>query len=292
MPSPNVLISGAGGQLGRRVVELLLEENYPGTIVAGTRDPAKLSGFAARGVTVRRLDWDDEASLKSAFAGVERALLISGNDLDRRGERQVRAVNAAVAAGVRHLSYTSMPTPERHQDIPIAPSHLETEEAIKASGVSHALLQNMWYADGLIDPLKRAIGEGKWITASGEGKIAYIPREDCARAAASVLAAAEAPTGTFAITGSEALSVREIAAFVAELTGKPIAVVDVTDEQMTDGLKAAQLPDILIRLIVGIERFNRNGAAAPVSDAVERLTGRKPQGIRDFLRASVGALKG
>lgn len=292
MPNqPTVLVSGAAGKLGARVIELLLAQNYAGKIIAGTRDPAKLSPLAGRGVEVRRLDWDDEASLGAAFAGADRALIISGDKLDGRSERHVRTVKAAVAAGVGHLTYTSMLAPERYQDIPIAPSHLATEQAIKASGVGYALLQNLWYADDLIPNLKRAINEGRWVTAAGEGKVAYVTREDCARIAAAALSTRDAPTGTFAVTGGEALSVREIAALLTGLTGKAIEVITVSDEQMAEGLRAAHLPDEIIRLIVGIERFNREGGGSHVSDAVERLTGRPAHKLGDFLRANAAAFR-
>ena len=150
MSGPTVLVSGAGGKLGRRVVELLLEDGYPGTIIAGTRDPGLLA-FGADNVEPRLLDWTDAASLATAFAGADRALIVSGDDLRNRAENQVRAVNAAVKAGVGYLGYTSMLTPGLYQHIPIAPSHLATEQALDESGVAYAALQNLWYADSLID---------------------------------------------------------------------------------------------------------------------------------------------
>jgi NAD(P)H dehydrogenase (quinone) len=289
---PTVLVTGAGGNLGGRVVELLLEQNYPGKIIAGTRDPSKLAAFSSRGVETRRLDWDDEAALAASFAGADRALIISGDKLEGRSEKHVRTVEAAAAAGVKHLSYTSMLAPERYQDIPIAPSHLATEQALQRSGVPYVALRNLWYTEVLIDTLKRALAEGKWVTAAADGKVAYVTREDCARAAAGVLAASDAPTGVLAVTGLEALSVRQIAAIATEITGNPIEVVAVTDAQMTEGMRAAHVPEEIISLVVGIERFNREGDGSQVTDTVERLTGRKPQGIHAFLDAHADALRG
>jgi NAD(P)H dehydrogenase (quinone) len=291
MPSePVVLVSGAGGQLGRRVVELLLEQRFGGTIVAGARDPAKLADFAAKGVEVRRLDWEDAASLAAAFKGIDRVLLISGDQLQNRSENQVRAVNAAAAAGVEYIAYTSMKSPETYQHIPIAPSHLATEQALAASGVPHLAMQNLWYTDGLIDALKRVLPAGRWESSQGEGRVAYVTREDCARLAAAVLSSASSPTGKLVVTGPEAVSVKEIAAIATEITGKPIEVVPVTDEQVAAGMRAAQLPQFVIDLVVGIDRLNREGGAAAVTDAVERLTGRKPQTVREFLTANKAAL--
>jgi NAD(P)H dehydrogenase (quinone) len=215
---PTVLVTGAGGRLGARVVELLLEQSFPGKIIAGTRHPSKPPALSSGSVDVRRLDWDDAASLRPAFEGADRALIISGDKLEGRSENHVRTVEAAAAAGVKHLSYTSMLTPERYQDIPIAPSHLATERALRRSGVANLALQNLWYTETLIDKLKRALVEGRWLTAAGDGKVAYVTREDCARTAAAVLAAPEPPSGVLAVTGPEALSVHEIAAIATELT--------------------------------------------------------------------------
>jgi NAD(P)H dehydrogenase (quinone) len=284
------MVSGAGGQLGRQVVDLLREQGFGRRIVAGTRNPGKLTELSSQGVHVRRLDWEDEGSLAPALAGVDRLLIVSGDQLPNRAENQVRLVNAAKAAGVKHLTYTSMIAPERYQHIPIAPSHLATEQAIKASGLGYAILQNYWYPDGLIQTLKRAIASGRWDTSAGEGRVAYVTREDCARAAAAVLAADEAPTGTFAITGAEALSAREIATLTTALTGKPIAVSTLTDDEAAAGLRAAHLPEFVIALITGIDRLNREGDAATVTGDFEKLTGHKPASVRDWLRTRAGEL--
>jgi NAD(P)H dehydrogenase (quinone) len=289
-PEPTVLVTGAAGKLGRQVVDLLLAKGV--TVIAGTRDPAKLASLAAKGVEVRRLDWTDEPSLAAAFSGIDRALLISGDQLPNRSENQVRAVNAATRAGVKFIAYTSMVSPERYQHIPIAPSHLATEQAIKASGMAYAILQNMWYPDGLVDALKRAIGSGRWDTSAGDGKVAYVTREDCARAAAAVLAASEQPIGTFVITGSEALSARDIAAIATSLTGKPIEVHPLTDDQATAGLSAAGLPGFVIDLVVGIDRLNREGGAARVSEDFRKLTGKPAESVRDWLASHKDALMG
>jgi NAD(P)H dehydrogenase (quinone) len=287
---PTVMISGAGGQLGRQVVELLRKQGFGGRIVAGTRHPAKLADLAAQGIEVRRLDWEDESSLAPALAGVDRLLLISGDQLPNRSENQVRLVNAATAAGVKHITYTSMVAPERYQHIPIAPSHLATEQALKASGLGYAILQNLWYPDQLIETLKRGLASGRWDTSAPDGKVAYVSREDCARVAAAVLAAPVAPTGTFVITGPEAASPRDLAALATELTGKPIEVGTLTDEQVAVGLRSAKLPEFVVTLVTGIDGLNREGGAAAVSGDFEKLTGTKPTGVRDWLRTRAGEL--
>src|ERR1700722_8416773 len=141
-----LFVTGAGGHLGRRVVEILLEKGA-GKIVAGTRKPEKLADLAARGVEVRPADFDDPKGLEAALAGVDRVLIISTDAIDRPGRRLAQhraAVAAATRAAVKHVVYTSMPNPET-SPVVFAPDHLGTEQALKASGISYTILRNCWY---------------------------------------------------------------------------------------------------------------------------------------------------
>jgi NAD(P)H dehydrogenase (quinone) len=156
-----LFVTGASGHLGRRVVELLLEKDA-GKIVAGTRKPEKLADLEARGVVVRQADFEDPQGLEAALAGVDRVLIISTDAIDRPGRRLAQhraAVAAAVSAGVKHAVYTSMPNPET-SPVVFAPDHLGTEQALKASGVSHMILRMCWYADFLIPTLAPAVASG------------------------------------------------------------------------------------------------------------------------------------
>src|SRR3984885_85845 len=193
-----LFVTGASGHLGRRVVELLLEKNA-GKIVAGTRTPDKLADLAARGVVVRHADFEDPKKLEAALAGVDRALIISTDAIDRPGRRIAQhraAVAAAVSAGVKHVLYTSMPNPET-SPVVFAPDHLGTEQALKASGLSYTILRMCWYTDFLIPTLAPAAASGKLMAATGQGGAPYVTREDCAQAAAAALAGTETGNSTF-----------------------------------------------------------------------------------------------
>src|ERR1700728_599886 len=143
-----LFVTGAGGHLGRRVVELLIEQRA-GKIVAGTRKPEKLADLAARGVAVRHADFEDAKGLEAALAGVDRVLIISTDAIDRPGRRLAQhqaAVAAAARAGVKHVVYTSMPNPET-SPVVFAPDHLGTEQALKASGMGWTVLRDCWWSD-------------------------------------------------------------------------------------------------------------------------------------------------
>ncbi len=285
---PRLMVSGAGGHLGRRVVELLLEKGQD--VVAGSRDTGRIAELGARGVELRRVDFADPALLPQAFAGIDRLLIISTDVLDENRVRlHANAVAAAAAAGVGRIVYTSMANPEPGSPIPFAPDHYRTEQAIRASGVPHTILRNTWYTENLLQSLPQVVASGRWVTAAGEGRVAHVTREDCAQAAAGALAAADAK-GVLTVTGPEALTTAELAAIATDVTGRPVAVVDVGDAEYAAGLRAAQLPEPVVQLIVAFDVNTRAGRIGDVTDAVEALAGRKPQSVRDFLAANRAAL--
>jgi len=284
-----LVVTGASGHLGRRVVELLLEKGAT-RLIAATRTPEKLDGLS--GVEVRKADFSDPASLDAAFAGADRVLVISTDRIDVPGlriQQHKAAVEAAKRAGVKRILYTSMLNPDRSH-IPFAPDHLETERAIEQSGLEFTILRVSWYAENLPSTLAAPLATGKWFTSAGNGRISYVAREDVARAAAAALATSGGANERLDITGPELLTVPEIAKIASEVTGKPIEVVNVSDEELEKGLAAAGLPPFVIPLVVGTDRNIRAGYFDVESDAVQRLTGKPPQSVREFLIANRAAL--
>lgn len=285
---PTLFVSGAGGKLGRLVIEALLSRGYEGRIIAGTRRPEELQ---ISGVEVRKADFSDPAGLATALRGVDRMLLISTDALgEARRTQQLNAVAAAKAAGVKRIVYTSMPHPEPGSVIPMAEDHYPTEQAIKASGLEYAILRASWYIENLFGSLPSALASGKWYSSAGEGRVSYLPRADVARSAAGALLSDEPGNRVFTLTGTEALTNREVAAIVTEITGKPIEVVDVTDADVTAGMLAAGLPQHVAELLTTFEIGYRQGALSMVTNAVETLWGTKPQSVRAFLTANKAAL--
>jgi len=283
--SKTLLVTGAAGQLGRHVVEALLAAGGD-KIVAGTRDPGKLADFAARGVEVRRLDFDDAASLAAGFAGVDRVLIVSTDAVDRPGRRlaqQTAAVAAAVKAGVKHIVYTSMPNPEPVSPIVFAPDHFGTEQAIVASGIPHTILRVSWYQENLKLALPGAFAGGQWFSAAGQGKVSHVARADVALAAAAALKAETTASANYDITSGEAFTTEEIAALAAKAVGKPLKVVHVSDEQLLEGLKAHGLPAPVAAFVACFDANTRAGRMPAPTDAVKRLTGKTPRRLETYL---------
>ncbi|MBM2712183.1 SDR family oxidoreductase [Mesorhizobium caraganae] len=293
-----LLVTGASGQLGRGVIRYLLDTHKipPARLIATTRNPESLADLAASGVVVRAADFNDAASLETAFKGADKVLIISTGDLDLKSGRRLKqhenAVAAAKNAGVSHLLYTSMPNPEPVSPVLFADDHYSTEQAIKGSGIPYTIFRNGWYQENLFLALPHAIASGRWYTSAGEGRIAHGARDDMAAAIAAGLASGSTDSKTYTLTGPHAYTTAEIAALVSEVTGKPLEVIQVPDEALTEGVKAAGVPEDFADVVVSFDVNTRSGRIAMVTDAIETLSGRKPQTLKQFLKANKAALAG
>jgi NAD(P)H dehydrogenase (quinone) len=286
MTNRALLVTGASGQLGRRVLDHLLAQGA-GPIIATTRRPDSLAEYAAKGVEVRRASFDDDqATLAAAFEGVGRALLISTDELgDRRLPQQVNAVKALEAAGATHIVYTSLPGADT-STVLIAPDHAGTEKAIAATKLGYTFLRNNLYAETLSLSLPGALASGQLVDARGHGKTAFVTREDCARVAAAVLARTKAERAAYEITGPEALTSDEVVAIASEVLGKPLTHVSVPKDALIEGAVQHGLPRPVAEILASFDVSIANGQLETVTDAVEKLTGQKPQSIREFIAAN------
>ncbi len=281
-----LLVTGANGKLGRTVVNLLLAAGG-NTVIAASRDTAKLADLAAKGAQTRRADFDDVESLKAAFEGVDRVLIISTDALGEEGRRLKQhqgAVAAAKAAGVKEIVYTSMPQPD-NSAVLFAPDHLGTEKAILASSLGYTILRNSWYQENLLHGLPAAFASGSWYTSAGDGVIAYVSHDDCAAAAAAALNQ-PAANRIYTITGPEQLNATQVAALASEIVGKPLSVVNVDDEQLAGGMRHAGLPDVVIPTFVSFDTATRLGNLSAKTGDLEALTGKAPTPIRAFFEAN------
>ncbi|WP_049733567.1 SDR family oxidoreductase [Rhizobium ecuadorense] len=292
--SETILVTGAAGQLGQRVIHHLIEtyKVAPGNIVAATRSPEKLADLASEGVVTRKADFDDAAGLEKAFAGVDRLLIISTDALDTPGKRLAQhqaAVAAAVKAGVKHIAYTSMPSPDDSL-VTFAPDHLGSENAIKASGIAHTIIRDAWYHDNYMHSMPHNLQGGKWYSATGVGKVSTISRDDCALAIAAALASGTSESATYTLTGAASLNNRQIAAIISDVAGKPLEVVDVNDEQLGQGMRGAGLPGFVADMLVSADANIRAGKFDIVTGDFTKLTGKQPQSLKEFFVEQKAAL--
>lgn len=289
----SLLVTGAAGQLGRRVVELLLESKA-GRVIAGTRNPDKCDDLAKRGAIVRKVDFDEPQTLSDAIAGVDRVLLISTDSLEpgKRGEQHKRAIGVLAKAGVKHVVYTSLARAEEGSPVLLAGDHIATERALAESGIGHTILRNNLYTDLLMMSLPKAVAMGKLFAAGGTGGAAYVTREDCARAAAAALQAAFEGKRTMELTGPAVVTYADLAKLASELSGgKHVDYVPMEPDAMAGAMMTqGGMPEAVAKLWVSFDVGMARGFFGPASTAFRELTGKEPTSVATFLSAHRDAL--
>lgn len=276
-----LLVTGASGNFGRIAVEELLAKGAT-KVIAGSRDTAKVADLVAKGAEARKVDFDDAGSLATAFTGVDRILIVSTDAIGKRVAQQTAAVQAAVTAGVKHIVYISAPAARPDVNAGLVPEHFWTEVAIANSGLDFTVLRNHMYADNNLQGIGAALASGQLFDASGTRGTSFVTRADTARTAAGALLTAEGKE-ILDVTGPAQVSPEEVAAIFSKLSGKTIARVGLTAQQLREGMAAAGLPAPVIDILVGFQVDASLGYHSIVTDVVERFSGRKPQSLEAFL---------
>ena len=270
-------VTGASGHLGRLVAAGLTAAAGPGEVVLITRSPDAVA--AQPGTTVRLGDFARPETLDHAFAGIETLLLISTDTVGVRLEQQRAAIAAAARAGVGRVLYTSVPNPVAGNPAFVVPDHAGTEAALRESGMAWTALRNNLYAHMQLPGMQRAAATGRLVTNQGQGRAAYVTREDCAAAAVAAMLAGGDGNQAYDVTGPEALGAADLAALAGDL----VEVVPVTDDEYVDGLIAANLPEPLARGLASFGAGIREGYFSDVTKVVQDLTGRPATSLGTLL---------
>jgi len=278
-------VSGASGQLGRAVVSELLQRPGGHEVVAITRTPETVSG-PAQG---RFGDYNRPESLAEAYAGLDRLLIISTVDPEpgKRGAQHVAAIDAAVRAGVKHIVFTSAAGTRQEEEPALGASYWRGEQQLIATAPAWTILRMNYYAEALVQQAQASLAQGV-LTGLAENRVAFVARRDVAAAAAGILIGDGHAGAIYNATGPERLSGAERVALIAEITGRPLAFLVITEEQLRTGLTQAGLPVEVINVAISIQASFAAGAFDIVTGDVERLGGRPPKPLRDVL---AGALK-
>ncbi|MDX6340614.1 MAG: hypothetical protein QOH87_752 [Trebonia sp.] len=270
-------VTGASGHLGRLVAAGLTAAAGPGEVVLMTRSPDAMA--AQPGTTVRLGDFARPETLDHAFAEIETLLLISTDTVGVRLEQQRAAIAAAARAGVGRILYTSVPNPVAGNPAFVVPDHAGTEAALRESGMTWTALRNNLYAHMQLPGIQRAAATGRFVTNQGQGRAAYVTREDCAAAAVAAMLAGGHGNQAYDVTGPEALGAADLAALAGDL----VEVVPVTDDEYVAGLLAANLPEPLARGLASFGAGIREGYFADVTKVVQDLTGRPATSLSTLL---------
>jgi NAD(P)H dehydrogenase (quinone) len=282
----SIIVTGTSGHLGRLVAEQLLERRPAEDLVFVTRRPGALRGLRERGAAVRHGDFNDPSSLREAFAGGERLLLISTDAVGRRVRQHRTAIEAAAAAGVGHVLFTSIVNPVAWN--PNGANAWEmgkTETLLHRSGLAWTVLRFGHFAELQLPFAATAVQNHQLVTNFGNGRLVPVSRRDCAEAAAVTLTTDGHTGKTYHITGPEALTQNDLAELFSELSGEPVKVVRLGDAQLTSVLIGIGTPVPISLGITAFGRAVRQGYFDVLDPTFERLTGRHPATLRDVLVA-------
>jgi NAD(P)H dehydrogenase (quinone) len=279
-----IIVTGATGQLGARVVDQLLERVPAGQIGVSVRDPGRAADLAGRGVRVRRGDFTDPDSLADAFEGATQVLIVSANDTGGAAvASHVAAIDAARAAGAERVLYTSHQGAAADSLFAPMPDHAATEEYLAGTGTPFTSLRNGFYTSTVPRLLGRAIETGELVVPA-DGPVSWTEHDDLAEAAAIILTDEGRFDGaTPPLTAPDALDFAAIAGILTELTGRTIRRVVADDEEWTAGLIGHGVPEEQATMLLGMFHASRRGEFATTGPTLEDLLGRPATSVRTIL---------
>jgi len=281
-----IAITGATGQLGRFVIEALLKKVPAEEIVAAVRTPVKAADLAAQGITVRQADYSQPETLRAAFAGVDKLLLISGSEVGQREAQHKAVIEAAQAAGVGFIAYTSL----LHADtspLGLGVEHRATEALLKASGIPFALLRNGWYTENYAASIPPALAHHAFIGAAGEGRIASAARQDYAEAAAEVMSREDQAGKVYELAGDDSYTLAQFAAEIAAQSGEKVDYVNLSQADFAAALKGAGLPEGLAEMLADSDAGAEKGGLYNDSRQLSKLIGRPTTPWQTVVRAAL-----
>jgi NAD(P)H dehydrogenase (quinone) len=281
----SIVVTGATGGFGRLAIEALLRRGVPAAeIIAAGRNTGRLTELAEQGVTVRRADYDDPASLRTAFKGASRLLFVSGSEVGRRTGQHEAVVRAARDAGLSLVAYTSAPKAET-SDMVLAEEHRATEHALADSGLPHVFLRNGWYIENYTARLPVILEHGL-IGAAGDGLISMAARAELAEAAAAVVAGDGHEYQVYEL-GGESHTLAGLAAEISRASGRQVSYTDLSEEAYTEALIAAGLPEQMAAVLADSDRAAAKGALHVEGDDLARLLGRPVTTLASGIRAAL-----
>ena len=285
-----LLITGATGKFGTKVMEILLKTVPANQLAVSVRNPEKAEALRAQGVDVRQGDFDQPKTLDAAFAGVDRLLLISADgDNETRIRQHANAVAAAERAGVSFIAYTSLANAQESKNL-FAPTHPATEAAILKTGIAYSFLRNNWYLENEISGIQGVLAGAPWLTAAADGKVGWALQQDFAEAAAAVLVGEGHENTIYELSGKP-LTQEELAAALGEALGKEVPVQQVDDAAYAEIMAGAGVPDFVVPILVEIQKSIRVGSLDVASNDFKKLLGHPATPINEALRQIVDGLK-
>ena len=281
-----IIVTGATGKLGGHVIAGLLEKVPAAEIVAAVRSPEKAEDLRRLGVQVRRADYAQPETLRSAFVGADKVLLISSTEVNGRISQHQAVIDAAKSAGARLLAYTSILRADT-STLALAAEHKATEENIRASGLPFVFLRNGWYLENQTEQLGPVLQHGVLLGAAGDGRFASAARSDYAAAAAAVLTGSGHENKIYELAGDTSFTLSELAAEVSKQSGKPVAYNNLPPEDYKNLLVGVGLPAALAALLADADSGAARGELDSASRDLHSLIGRPTVTLQDAVTAAL-----
>lgn len=280
------LVTGAAGNLGALAVHALIDRGVaPADVVATARDTERLTALADRGVVTRWLDYADPASADAALDGIDRLLLVSSSAVGERVPQHRTVLEAAARKGVELVAYTSILRADT-SSLALAEEHLATEQVLAELGLPHVLLRNGWYAENYTGQVSVQLEHGV-LGAAGAGRISAATRADYAEAAAVALLADDSAGRVHELAGDESFTMADYAAALAEQSGRPVAYVDLPQEDYVAALVAAGVPGPFAEILGDSDRGVAAGELFDDSRTLSGLIGRPTTSLTDAVKAAL-----
>lgn len=271
-------INGASGHLGQGIVSHLQERKSEHQIIGISRSPDKI----AAPIEGRKGDYDQPESLAAAYAGLDRLLLIPSSDLQpgKRAEQTQAAIDAALAAGVKHIFYMSAASTHAI-DEPFA-SYFATEQYLMKNAPTWTILRMSYYAESFAQEAQMAL-KGGTLVGLGENKVSFASRDDMAAAAAGALTSEGHEGAIYTLSGPVAVTGAERAAVVAEVSGKPFQYAPLTEDALRGAFGQAGLPEPFVEVMLSMQRHYARGGFNIVTGDIERLSGNPPRSLKEAI---------
>jgi NAD(P)H dehydrogenase (quinone) len=281
-----ILVTGATGMLGRKIIDHLLKRISANDIVALVRDAGKGIEISNKGVEVRVADYFDYGALIKAFEGVEKVLLIGSHSFTDRFTQHYNVITAARQAGVKHIVYNSIMRKNR-LFADISDSDIFSEQTLKASGLTYTILHQPPFIEVLHFYYGFSPYEKGFRLTKGNGKMAPITRDDLAEAEAILLTTEGHENKGYDLTGSEAISFADIAKTLGDLKDQSVPYEVIPEKEYKDMRVAEGIPPFMAQFAFNWVDFINNGEYDGSPELIERLLGRKTMTIRAYLETTL-----
>ena len=276
-----ICVTGASGTVSSEVIRQLESSKAP--FRGAYFSKKKAEAARARGIEAFIIDYNQPETLRAAFQGCDKLFLLGPNALNH-SELERNAVEAAKAAGVRHIVKQSV-MGAAEEAYSLAKVHRPVEKAIESSGSAWTFLRPNSFMQNAVTFMGKTIrAESAFYSASGQAKIGHVDVRDIAAVAVKVLSGPNYEGKTYTLSGPEALTYDELASELSKALGRPISHVNLSPSDLKGGMLAEGMPEAIADRMLDLERYFREDRASRITNDIKQVTGREPRRFAEYVR--------